>query len=195
MSTILPVIIIYIVTCVEAIGDITATAMISEEPIYGDEHMKRVSGGVLTDGTASLLGSIFSSFPLATFSQNNGIIQITGVASRYVGYYIALFLFLVGIFPFFGTFLSIIPQPVLGGAMLIMFGTIAAAGIKVLSLEKLDKRAFTIIAVSLGCGIGVSVPDVFDKLPELIRTSFSSGIATGGFAAIILNLVLPKVKN
>ena len=193
-STIVPVIIIYVITCVEAIGDITATSLVSGEEINTDKHMARVSGGVLTDGFASLISSLFSSFPLSTFSQNNGIIQITGIASRHVGYYIALFLVIAGIFPFFGTIMSIIPQPVLGGAMLIMFGTIIAAGIKVLAVEKLDRRAFSIIAVSLGCGFGVAVPGILDKFPELIKMSLSSGIATGGIIAIILNLIIPRDK-
>ena len=192
IATLLPIIIIYLVTCVEAVGDITATAMVSGEPIAGKNHMQRVSGGILTGGIISFIGSIFSSFPLSTFSQNNGIIQITGVASKHVGYYIAAFLFLAGIFPVFGTAFSLVPQPVLGGTMLIMFGTIAAAGIKVVSMDKLDRRALIIIAVSLGCGLGVAVPGIMDKLPELIRTSFSSGIATGGIVAISLNLLMPK---
>ena len=154
--------------------------------------MKRVSGGILGCGVTSFIGNIFSALPLTTFSQNNGIIQITGVASRYVGYYIALFLVLVGIFPIVGSCFAVVPAPVIGGALIMMFGAIAAAGIKILSKADLGRRAFIIISVSLGVGLSVGVPGILDKMPEIIKVSFSSGIATGGLTAVVLNFLMPK---
>lgn len=192
LSVLPPILIIYFVSCIESIGDITATALVSNEPFQGDEHMKRISGGILGCGVVSMLGNVFSAFPMTTFSQNNGIIQITGVASKHVGYFIALFLVIAGVFPIVGAFFTAIPAPIIGGSMLMMFGAIAAGGIKILTQSVLDRRAFIILSVSIGLGLAVGVPGVMDKMPEIIKVSFSSGIATGGFAAVILNLIIPK---
>ena len=194
-ATVIPVVIICFVTCVEGIGDITATAMVSGEPISGTTHVKRMSRGIFTGGIITVIGSAFNTFPTAIFSQNSGVIQITGVASRHVGFLIGGFLMLVGVFPFIGTIFAIIPPPVLGGAMLIMFGSIAGAGIKILSIEKLDKRALIIIAVSIGAGLSVGNPDILANLPPIIRDTFASEIATGGLLAIIMNIVMPQKKH
>ncbi|MCD7937678.1 MAG: purine permease, partial [Tannerellaceae bacterium] len=114
---------VYLITAIEATGDVTANSLISGKPIEGEKYLRRVSGGVLADGVNSMLAGIFNSFPNSIFAQNNGIIQLTGVASRYVGYYIAGMLVLLGLFPVVGIAFSIMPDPVLGGATLLMFGT------------------------------------------------------------------------
>lgn len=93
---------VYLITAIEATGDVTANSMISGKPIEGKEYLDRVSGGVLADGVNSFLAGIFNSFPNSIFAQNNGIIQLTGVASRYVGYYISGMLLLLGLFPVVG---------------------------------------------------------------------------------------------
>ena len=116
---------IYLITAIEATGDITANSMISGKSIEGEGYLKRISGGVLADGVNSFISGIFISFPNSIFAQNNGIIQLTGVASRYVGYYIAGMLILLGLFPVVGVIFSLMPDPVLGGATLLMFGTVA----------------------------------------------------------------------
>ena len=193
-ATIIPVAIICFVTCVEGIGDITATAMASGEPIKGKIHVERVSRGIFTGGIITVIASVFNAFPTTTFTQNSGVIQVTGVASRYIGFYIGGFLMLIGVFPFIGTLFAVIPPPVLGGAMLIMFGSVVGAGIKILSNEKLDKRALIIIAVSIGAGLSVGNPDLLVNLPLFIRNTFSSEIATGGLLAIIMNIVIPQKK-
>ncbi len=194
-ATLLPMLIIFFVTAIEAIGDITATASVSGEPICGKLHMNRLSGGVMTDGISSLIGSILGGFPLSCFAQNNGIIQITGVASRHVGFFIAGFLVLSGFCPIVSNVFQIIPQCVLGGGMLIMFGTIMAAGIRILGMEKLNRRSLIIISVAIAAGMTVENHAVLESFPDLIRYSFSSGIGTGGLAAIVLNLILPKEKE
>ena len=99
ISSFIAIGLVYLITAIEATGDVTANSMISGLPIEGDSYLKRVSGGVMADGFNSLLAGIFNSFPNSIFAQNNGIIQLTGVASRYVGYYIAAMLVLLGLFP------------------------------------------------------------------------------------------------
>ncbi len=129
-SLFIPLVLIFLITALEAIGDITATSEVSGEPVKGPVYMKRIKGGVLADGLNSALAAVFNSFPNSTFSQNNGVILLTGVASRYVGYFIAGMLVLLGLFPGVASFVQLIPEPVLGGATIVMFGTIAAAGVR-----------------------------------------------------------------
>ncbi len=184
---------LYIITIVESIGDLTATAMLSNQPVKGEQYIKTISGGVLADGFNSALAAVFNTFPNTTFSQNNGVIQLTGVASRYVGFYIAGLLALVGIFPVVGGIFSLIPKPVLGGATLILFGSVAAAGIKIIASQAITRRAMLIMAIAFGAGLGVTfAPDILKHLPKFAQTVLSSAITTGGFAAIIANLVLAK---
>ena len=123
ISSFIAIGLVYLITAIEATGDVTANSMISGYPIEGDAYLKRVSGGVMADGFNSFLAGVFNSFPNSIFAQNNGIIQLTGVASRYVGYYIAVMLILLGLFPIVGAVFSLMPDPVLGGATLLMFGS------------------------------------------------------------------------
>jgi len=193
ISLFVPAALIYLITVVETIGDLTATSVVSGEPVEGDIYYKRISGGVLGDGVNSLIAGIFGSMPNTTFSQNNGIIQLTGIASRKVGYFIAGMLAFLGLCPFTSAIFSVMPAPVLGGATLLMFGTVAAVGIRIISLTKIDARSTMIMAISFGCGIGVVVhPEALSELPKFIREMFSSGIASGGIAAIAANLALPR---
>ena len=170
--------------------------MISGLPIEGDSYLKRVSGGVMADGFNSFLAGVFNSFPNSIFAQNNGIIQLTGVASRYVGYYIAAMLVLLGLFPIVGAVFSLMPDScTLGGATLLMFGTVAAAGIRIVSSQEIGRKETLVLAVSLSLGLGVELmPDVLQQAPEAIRSIFSSGITTGGLTAIIANIVI-RVKE
>lgn len=192
-SVFIPICLIYLITAIESIGDLTATSMVSNEPIEGDIYLERIQGGVLADGFNSMLAATFNTFPNTTFSQNNGVIQLTGVASRYVGYYISAFLILLGLFPIVGGVLQQMPKPVLGGATIIMFGAVAAAGIKILASIDIDRRATIIIATSFGLGLGVQlVPEFLQKMPPLVQDIFSSPITTGGLTAILLNIVLPR---
>lgn len=186
---------VYLITAIEATGDVTANSMISGLEIEGDKYMKRVSGGVLADGFNSFLAGVFNSFPNSIFAQNNGIIQLTGVASRYVGYYIAAMLVLLGLFPIVGAVFSLMPDPVLGGATLLMFGTVAAAGIRIVSSQNIGRKETLVLAVSLSLGLGVELmPDVLNNAPEAIKSIFASGITTGGLTAIIANMVI-RVKE
>jgi xanthine permease XanP len=143
-----------------------------------------------------MLAGIFNTFPNTTFSQNNGVIQLTGVASRYIGYFIAVFLVILGLFPIIGGVFKLIPDAVLGGGTLIMFGTIAAAGINIMASHAINRRGLLIIAVSYGLGMGVLfAPEILDNFPPLIKSVFSSGITTGGLSAILLNILLPRSER
>ena len=191
LSSFIAIGLIYLITAIEATGDITANSMISGEPVEGDKYIKRVSGGVLADGFNSLLAGVFNSFPNSIFAQNNGLIQLTGVASRRVGYYIAAMLIVLGLFPGIGLIFSLMPDPVLGGATLLMFGTVAAAGIRIIAAQDIDRKATMILAISLSLGLGVELmPDILRNISLDLRGIFSSGITTGGLTAIISNMLI-----
>ena len=195
LSAVISLGLIFMITAIEAFGDITANSLISGETVEGETFMKRASGGILADGFNSMLSGMLCAFPNSVFAQNNGMIQLTGVASRYVGYYIAGFLVLLGLFPAVGLVFSLMPEPVLGGATLLMFGTVAAAGIRIIASQTINRKATLVIAISLSLGLSVElVPDILCKLPDTLRNIFSSGITTGGLTAIIAN-VLIQIKE
>lgn len=194
VGTIVGLGLIYLVTAVEAFGDITANSLVSGEPVEGPVFMRRAQGGILADGFNSMLAAVFNSFPNSIFAQNNGMIQLTGVASRYVGYFIAGALFLLGLFPVVGEFFSLIPDCVLGGATLLMFGTVAAAGVRIIASTKMDRKAVLVLAISFAMGMSVElVPDILSQMPSVIKSIFSSGITTGGVTAMIANACI-RVK-
>ncbi|MBE9160266.1 purine permease [Nodosilinea sp. LEGE 06152] len=187
-----PFVILYVITAIETIGDLTATSAVSGEPVSGPLYFRRIKGGVLGDGVNSAIAAVFNTFPNTTFSQNNGVIQMTGVGSRYVGFYVAGIFAILGLIPIVGGVFQVIPQSVLGGATLVMFGSIATAGLNIVASTGLDRRSAVIVAVSLALGLGVVYsPDIFADKPALIKNVFSSGISTGGLTAILLNILLP----
>ena len=191
LSAIVSLGLVYLITAIEAYGDITANSLISGQPVEGDKFMKRASGGILADGFNSMIAGIFNSFPNSIFAQNNGMIQLTGVASRYVGYFIAGMLVLLGLFPVVGLVFSLMPEPVLGGATLLMFGTVAAAGIRIIASQDINRKATLVIAISFSFGLSVElVPEILSQLPETVRNIFSSGITTGGVMAILTNALI-----
>lgn len=123
------------------------------------------------------------------------MIQLTGVASRYVGYFIAAMLVVLGIFPAVGIVFSLMPSPVLGGATLLMFGTVAAAGIRIIASQTINRKATLVMAISFSLGLSVElVPEILSQLPDTLRSIFSSGITTGGLAAILSNLII-RIKE
>jgi len=190
-----PMLIIYLVTSLEAIGDVTATSKVSKQPVEGPLWMQRIKGGVLVNGANSLLAGVFNTFPSSVFAQNNGVIQLTGIASRHVGVWIAGMLILLGLFPSVAGVLQAVPEPVLGGAAMVMFGAVAASGINILAGIHLDRRALLIIAVSLALGLGVSqVPEILSHLPHAVKSVLESGVATGGICALVMNWFLPEKK-
>ncbi|XZN02627.1 uracil-xanthine permease family protein [Clostridium perfringens] len=179
----------YFVATIGTVGCLKAIGETSNIDI-GD---KRVAAGVLSDGVGSALGGLVGSCPNTSFSQNIGIISLTKVASRHVAVMAGILLVILGFLPKVAAIITGIPNPVLGGVGIMMFGTVAAAGIRTLSNIKLTERNLLIIAISMGLGLGVTFrPDVIHNLPEAIRMIFSSGISTGTIASLILNAVLKE---
>ncbi len=152
-----PIALVYLITTIETTGDLTANSVISGEPIEGDVYLARIKGGVLGDGVNSGLAAFFNTFPNTTFSQNNGVIQVTGIASRHLAGYIAVILVTLGLFPVLGSALRLIPSPVLGGATLVLFGSIAVAGIRILASQPFRRKEIFVVALSLACGLGVAL--------------------------------------
>ncbi|MFF7707761.1 solute carrier family 23 protein [Pseudomonas sp. NPDC007930] len=189
----IPVALIYLISAIETVGDLTANCMLSRQPINGPAYVGRLKGGVLGDGVSCLLAATFNAFPNTTFAQNNGVIQLTGVASRHVGLYIGAMLFVLGLVPAIGAVLQQVPKPVLGGATLVMFGSVAAAGVRILAQTALDRRGMLIIATSFGVGLGVAAqPELLHLLPKLVQNLFDSAITSGGITALLMCLLLPQ---
>jgi len=185
ISGIIGMSIAYLVTIVESSGNFLALGNATKTEITG-RHLR---GGVLADGLGSALAAIMSTTPFSSFSQNIGVISLTGVASRHV-------VALTGVLlPVFGALIVSIPLPVLGGAGLMMFAMIIAAGIQMLDKVARSKRNGLIIAISIGCGLAVTTrPELLDKLPHFFKEVLGSGITVGSLLALILNLVLPEDK-
>jgi uracil-xanthine permease len=183
---------IYLVSLLEAMGDIAATSQLSGLSATGPAHWRRLSGGVLADGITSTVAALFGGFPSATYAQNNGVIQITGVASRRVGYVMAVILTLLGLFPAVGRWVTVMPPPVLGGLALMMFGLVAVAGVRLLLSAGLGQREGVIVALSLGMGLGLPTqPGLLASLPSWLHALLESGISAGGLTALLLTLLWP----
>lgn len=189
----LPIAFIYLITAIETTGDLTANSVIAGEPVAGPTYLGRIKGGVLGDGVNSGLAALFNTFPNTTFSQNNGVIQLTGVASRHVGFYISGILVLLGLFPIVGAVFTLIPKPVLGGATLILFGSIAVAGIRILASQPITRKSIYVMSLAFGFGLGVAlVPEALAGLPDAARSVLGSPITISGLIAILATLVLPE---
>ena len=192
----LPFGIIYLVSSIEAIGDLTATASLSGLKTTGNDFWKRLRGGIFCDAITTTVATIISVFPTATFSQNNGVIQLTGIGARQVGYYIAAILIVAGLIPQTGIFFSMMPKPVLGGATLVLFGLIAGAGFRLINQTKLGNKEVLIIAISLGMAFGIPTQETFvDSLPSVLAGILGSPVAAGGLTAVLLCLMYRQLKT
>lgn len=179
----------YLVTSIETVGVTLAV----EDTCQVGNSQDRVSKGLLADGVGSFIAGFFGSGANTSFSQNVGLIPLTRVASRHVVVAAGVILFLLGLFPKFATLIAIMPDPVLGGAGIVMFGTVAASGIRTLGSVKFSNRNLLIMAVSIGLGLGVTFePQYFANLPKILQSIFSSGISTGTIVAFSLNLLLKE---
>jgi NCS2 family nucleobase:cation symporter-2 len=188
-AAIIGVVVMAVVTSAESIGDIAGTVIggANREPTR-----KELSGGVMADGLASSFAAVFNAFPQISFSQNVGLVALTGVASRYVVAVGGGFLVLAGLVPKLGAFVTTIPNAVLGGAVVIMFGMIAAAGVKMLSHVDLNKRNMIIIGVSIAVAIGLrGQENLYAGASDGAKAMLHSGLIPGAIVSIALNLILP----
>ena len=190
-DAILSVVLIFLVSATETIGDTSALAM---SGLGRDATPKEVSGSLACDGFISALSSVFGCLPITSFSQNVGLVAMTKVVNRFTIGLGALIMILAGIFPIFGVLLATLPDAVLGGCTIMMFGTIVVSGLQMISKCGYSQRNITIAALSLSTGIGFTqVPEIFNIFPQLVQNIFAENcVAVVFLVAIILNLVLPK---
>jgi xanthine permease len=193
VTAILTMILVAMVSLVESTGVYFALGDICEEKL----EEKDLSNGYRAEGLAIILGAVFNAFPYTTYSQNVGLLQLSGVKTKNVIYTAGAFLVLLGLVPKIGALTTIIPTPVLGGAMVAMFGMVVAYGIKMLSkVEFASQENLLIIACSVGMGLGVTaVPELFAQMPSSIRILTDNGIVAGSLTAIGLNLVFNVFKG
>ena len=188
---IVPVMIMFIVTAVETVGDISG---VIEGGMAREATDSELSGGVVCDGIGSTLAALFGVLPNTSFSQNVGLVTMTKIVNRFALATGAIFLILCGLFPKLAALISIMPQSVLGGAAVMMFSSIVISGIQLITKEKMTMRSITIVSVALGLGYGIGANSaVLSGLPEGIQLIFGgSGIVPAALVAIILNIALPK---
>lgn len=188
---IVPVLIMFVVTAVETVGDISG---VIEGGMAREATDSELSGGVVCDGVGSSLASLFGVLPNTSFSQNVGLVTMTKVVNRFALATGAVFLILCGLFPKLSALISIMPQSVLGGAAVMMFSSIVVSGIGLITKEKMTVRNTTIVSVALGLGYGLGTNSgVLAGLPQSVQLIFGgSGIVPAALVAIILNIVLPK---
>ncbi|OCA90681.1 xanthine permease [Bacillus sp. FJAT-27225] len=189
---ILTMILVAMVGIVEATGVYFALGDICERKLTEKDMAK----GYRAEGLAIVLGGLFNAFPYTTYSQNVGLVQLSGVKSKKVIYTVGGMLVVLGLVPKIAALTTVIPTAVLGGAMVAMFGMVIAYGIKMLSkVEFASQENLLIIACSVGIGLGVTVvPDLFSQLPEGVKILTNNGIVAGSFTAIVLNLVFNVFK-
>ena len=190
-SAIIPIGIMFIVTAIETVGDISACI---EGGMDREATDTELSGGVICDGLGSAFAAFFGVLPNTSFSQNVGLVSMTKVVNRFAISMGAIFLILCGFCPKIGAIMSIMPQSVLGGAAVMMFASILISGIQLITKEPIGSREITIISVAIGLGYGLgATTGATAHLPYYIQLIFGgSGIVPCSLAAIILNILLPK---
>lgn len=193
LSSIVMMCIIATVSLVESTGVYFALSDITNEKL----DSIRLRNGYRAEGLAVLLGGIFNTFPYTGFSQNVGLVKLSGIKTRLPIYYAAGFLVLLGLVPKFGALAQIIPSPVLGGAMLVMFGFVSVQGMQMLARVDFEhnEHHFLIAAVSISAGVGLNGSNLFNSLPTGLQMFFSNGIVMASVIAIVLNLILNREKR
>jgi uric acid transporter len=192
LASVLSMTLVMLVVMTETTGDIIAVGEIVDKPIT----QATLTAGLSADGLSTVLGGIFNAFPYTAYAQNVGLVAMTGVKSRYVVATAGVLLMLLGLFPKLAAVVAAIPTPVLGGAGLVMFGSVAASGIKTLSRCSFEGNFNTlVIAVSLALGlVPIAVPGFYGKFPDWIRIIGESGITMGSLSAIGLNALLNEFR-
>jgi NCS2 family nucleobase:cation symporter-2 len=179
-----------IVSAIETVGDASAT---TKAGAGRDATDKEIAGATYADGLGTAVAGVFGGLPNTSFSQNVGIVGMTGVMSRHVVTVAGLIMIVCGLIPKIGAIIASMPLPVLGGGVIVMFGMVAAAGLNMLTEVKMNRRNMIIIAVSLAAGLGLNlVPSAVQYLPGVVKTLATSAVAPTAIVAIVLNLVLPQ---
>ena len=193
ITSIVMMCIIATVSMVESTGVYLALSDITKDPI----DSTRLRNGYRAEGLAVLLGGIFNTFPYTGFSQNVGLVKLSGIKTRLPIYYASGFLVLLGLLPKFGALAQIIPSPVLGGAMLVMFGFVSIQGMQILARVDFEhnEHNFLIAAVSIAAGVGLNNSTLFNGLPSAFKMFFANGIVVASVLAIILNAILNRNKK
>lgn len=193
-KAIVPICIMFIVTAVETIGDISG---ITEGGLGREATDKELSGGVICDGLGSAFAAVFGVLPNTSFSQNVGLVSMTKVVNRFAIAAGGIFLIACGLFPKLAAVVSIMPQSVLGGAAVMMFASIVISGIQLITKEAVTTRSITIVSVALGLGYGLGANSAaLSQLPQAVQLIFGgSGIVPAALVAIILNIVLPREES
>lgn len=188
---ILPMLVMFVVTAVETVGDISG---VIEGGMDREATDQELSGGVICDGLGSTFAALFGVLPNTSFSQNVGLVSMTKIVNRTALAAGAVFLILCGLIPKLGALVSIMPQSVLGGAAVMMFSSIVLSGIQLITREKLTPRSLTIVSVALGVGYGMGANSaILHATPQWVQLIFGgSGIVPAAFVALLLNLLLPK---
>ncbi len=182
----------YIVTVIETVGVMETLGEVTGSELTEDD----IVAGVRADAVSSFIGPFLGSGPAQTFSQNVGLIPLTKCASKYVAVITGVLLIVMSLFPKLSTIVSIMPQPVLGGAGVLMFGTVAVSGVNTLKSVPMTNRNLLVIASSLGIGLGVTFrPDIVAQLPGILGSLFGSGISAGTIVALILSFLLKDDSN
>ena len=190
LGAVIGVTIVSIVSAVETIGDTSATAKAGAGREATDEE---ISGATYADGLGTAVAGVFGGLPNTSFSQNVGIVGMTGIMSRHVVTIAGAIMVICGLIPKIGAIIASMPLPVLGGGVIVMFGMVAAAGLNVLSEIKMSRRNMIIIALSLSIGLGFNlVPSAVQYLPGIWKTLATSAVAPTAFLAIVLNQILPE---
>ena len=191
IAAIISMIVVMLITAVETTGDVFATGEIVEKRITKDD----IAAALRADGLATTLGGVFNSFPYTCFAENVGLVRLTRVRSRYVVVTAGFIMIIIGLIPKAGAIVASIPHPVLGGAALAMFATVAVVGIQTLQrVDFHDHRNVVIVGTSLGLAVYVTVlPTLSQAVPEGVRIIFGSGITLGSLVAILLNFVFHHV--
>ena len=194
IGAILSFVVIYLVSATETIGDTTALA---SSALDRDVTDKELAGSIACDGFVSSIGGLFGCTPITSFSQNVGLVAMTKVVNRFTIGTGAIILIVAGIFPVFGALLTTVPQAVLGGCTIMMFGTIVVAGFQMLGKCGYTQRNTTIAALSLSVGLGFTqCSDMFKIFPQIVQSVFAQNCVSVVFVlSVILNLVLPKDKD
>ncbi|KAA2253653.1 purine permease [Solihabitans fulvus] len=182
--------IVMVVAMTESTADMLALGEVVDRPVTETT----IANGLRADGAASALSALFGGFTCTAFAQNIGLIALTRMFSRYVVAAAGVVLVLLGLFPVAGGVVALVPQPVLGGAGLVLFGSVAVSGIKALGVAGLgDPAKVMIVAVSLGVGlVPIAAPDFYQHFPAAVQTVFDSGISAGTVTAVLLNLVFGR---